>query len=228
MWIISVSFASMPNSTQNSESEAPSPASPQVFFDEQYCWNRFLLGDETAFTKIATHYYRHLLHYGLKFSPSKQTVEDALQDVLMHIWLHRATIRPTPSVKFYLMKAFRHQIFKTLKRSKTIQSAGWLDESLASDSSVEDAFIQHEQEGEIQARFDTLLNALPARQREVLYLRYYQELSTDEIAQLLAIKPQSVSNIVQRSLTKLREYGPIGLSLLLLHALSARMHSFQV
>lgn len=216
----------MPNSTQNTESETQSPASRQVLFEEQYCWNHFRLGDEESFTKIATHYYRHLLHYGLKFTPNQQTVEDALQDLLIHLWLHRATIQPTPSVKFYLMKAFRHQMFKNLKRSPASQSAEWQDESLTEGLSVEGAFIQIEQEERVQATFDTLLNTLPARQREVLYLRYYQELSTEEIAQLLAIKPQSVSNIVQRSLAKLRELWPIRTLLLLLPSLAATLHGF--
>ncbi|WP_373515472.1 RNA polymerase sigma factor, partial [Persicitalea sp.] len=172
----------MANSTQHTESQTQHPAFRQALFDEQYCWDRFRLGDEAAFTKIAEHYYRHLLHYGLKFTPNQQTVEDALQDLLIHLWLHRATIQSTPSVKFYLMKAFRRQVFKSLKRSPTSQSAEWQDESLTDGLSVEDAFIQIEQEEDVRATFDTLLNALPARQREVLYLRFYQELSTEEIA----------------------------------------------
>lgn len=217
----------MPYSTENTESENQQLASRRVLFDEQYYWGRFRLGDEAAFTKIAEHYYRHLLHYGLKFTPNQQTVEDALQNLLFHLWLHRSTIQSTPSVKFYLMKAFRHQVFKSLKRSPTSQSADWLDESLTDGLNIEDAFIQIEQEEGNRATFDSLLKALPSRQREVLYLRYYQELSMEEIAQLLAIKPQSVSNIVQRSLAKLRELWPTGSLLLLLPALAAALHGFQ-
>ena len=202
------------------------PASHQLLFDEQYCWDQFRMGDEVAFTKIAKHYYRPLLHYGSKFTPDKQTVEDALQDLLVHLWLHRATIQSTPSIKFYLLKAFRHQLFKSLKRLKTNQSAEWLDENLADDGDTESAFIQSEQKEELRAKFDTLLDTLPARQREVLYLRYYQELSTEEIARLLAIKPQSVSNIVQRSLAKLRKLWPANPLLLLLPALASALHGF--
>jgi RNA polymerase sigma factor (sigma-70 family) len=190
---------------------------PLVPADDQYYWTQFRAGSEAAFTELSRRYYRKLVHYGLKFTPNVQLVEDALQDVLVHLWLHRKTINDTPSVKFYLMKSFRHQLFKSLKRL-SVQEEDPLAEELP-ESSAEDVLIQEEESRQQQLKLNQLLATLPSRQREVMYLRYYQDFSVEEIAQLIGIKPQSVSNIIQRSLANLRENWPlIVLSLLLILA----------
>ncbi len=56
-----------------------------------------------------------LFQYGQRFTPNMQLVEDVIQDLLVHLWLHRGTINDTASVKFYLIKAFRHRMLKTIK-----------------------------------------------------------------------------------------------------------------
>ncbi|MBN8822551.1 MULTISPECIES: sigma-70 family RNA polymerase sigma factor [unclassified Spirosoma] len=186
--------------------------------DEQLCWDSFRSGNEQAFTRISVTYYRQLIHYGLKFTPNVQFVEDALQDLLIHLWVHHDSIGPTASVKFYLMKAFRHQLFKNLKRLGSEQLTDWTTDFSTPDSWVENTGISQVENQEGENTFDYLLSLVPARQREVLYLRYYQGLSVDEIAQLLVIQPQSVSNLLQRALIKLRQHWPVPvlLSLILL------------
>ncbi|GAA4394486.1 sigma-70 family RNA polymerase sigma factor [Nibrella viscosa] len=176
-----------------------------VNVDDQQCWAEYRAGSEAAFTELSRRYYRKLVHYGLKFTSDVQVVEDALQDVLVHLWLHRQSVSETPSVKFYLMKAFRHQLFKSLKRLPTLTSEEDRLGSELPEFSAEEVLIQQEETQQQQYKVSQLLASLPPRQREVMYLRYYQDLRVDEIAQLLSIKPQSVSNILQRSLANLRE-----------------------
>lgn len=52
------------------------------------------------------------------------------------------------------------------------------------------------------------LRALPDRQREALSLRFYADVSTDEIARLLDVRPATVRSLVRRGLTTLKEVVP--------------------
>jgi len=62
-----------------------------------------------------------------------------------------------------------------------------------------------------------MLAALPVRQREVIYLKYYQELSREEISAMLSITPQTVSNLLQMAYGQLRKrFSPSAISVLLL------------
>lgn len=172
-------------------------------------WRLFREGDEDAYSELAQRYYAKLIHYGQKFTPDRQLVEDALQDVLVRLWLSRRTISDTPSVKFYLLKAFRHQLFKVMQKFPRNPDVQEDIGEYYLEFSVEELYIQQESDLKVQNEVGERLAHLPLRQREVIYLRFFQGLTLDEIADLLAIRTQSVSNLIQRALANLRESWPI-------------------
>ena len=55
------------------------------------------------------------------------------------------------------------------------------------------------------SRVDDLLAALTARQRAVIVLRFYEDLTVDEIAQTMHTRPGTVKSLLHRSLARLRE-----------------------
>ncbi len=65
------------------------------------------------------------------------------------------------------------------------------------------------------------LNELPRRQREIIYLKYYQNLDREEIAEVMGISHQSVSNLLQKALLALRRVIPVDLALILVGFLVA-------
>ena len=50
-----------------------------------------------------------------------------------------------------------------------------------------------------------LLQVLSPKQNEVIYYRYVEEMSYDEIGELMHMNNQSVRNLVHRSILKIRE-----------------------
>jgi RNA polymerase sigma factor (sigma-70 family) len=77
-------------------------------------------------------------------------------------------------------------------------------ENMMSDFSSEENWIGRENDLVLKKQVRTAIGQLPARQQEVIYLRFFQNLMPEEIAGLLAINSQSVSNIIQRALSNLR------------------------
>ena len=69
---------------------------------------------------------------------------------------------------------------------------------------VEDEFIMHEDSEEIRQKVENVLNRLTHRQREILYLRYIQECSYEEISEIMQISVAASRNLVSKSVTKLR------------------------
>jgi RNA polymerase sigma factor (sigma-70 family) len=177
--------------------------------DEQTLWSQFCSGDEEALVVLFKRYYRKLVHYGLKFTPNQPLIEDAIQDLIIYLWLHRHRLSPTPSPTFYVLKAFRHQLFRALKPYAGEDELALDDDQMPFEFSTEISLIESEMAQHTQAKVKLMLDQLPARQKEVVYLRYFQGLRPEEIANLLAIKPQSVSNILQRALLSLRQHWPL-------------------
>lgn len=77
-------------------------------------------------------------------------------------------------------------------------------ENRVSEFSSEENWIGQENDLALKKQVRTAIDQLPARQQEVIYLRFFQNLMPEEIAGLLAINSQSVSNIIQRALSNLR------------------------
>ena len=80
---------------------------------------------------------------------------------------------------------------------------------------VEDEFIMKEDSEEIRQKVENVLNRLTHRQREVIYLRYIQECSYEEISDIMQISIAASRNLVSKSVTKLKE-SSLSLTLLLL------------
>lgn len=70
--------------------------------------------------------------------------------------------------------------------------------------SQEDFLVEIETNEERKDRLLTAINRLPSRQKEAIYLRYYEKLNLEEISQIQGIAYQSVLNNLQRALHTLR------------------------
>ena len=70
--------------------------------------------------------------------------------------------------------------------------------------SPENELISSETTAAEIAQIQTLLNKLPPRQKEVLYLLFYQDMSYEEIATVMRMNNQSARNLVHRAMKLLR------------------------
>ncbi|MDH6306051.1 RNA polymerase sigma factor (sigma-70 family) [Parabacteroides sp. PF5-5] len=64
--------------------------------------------------------------------------------------------------------------------------------------------IADEQEQERQDKMNAILESLTPRQKEVIYYRYVEGMKIDEICKLMEMNYQSVQNLIQRSIKKVR------------------------
>jgi RNA polymerase sigma factor (sigma-70 family) len=69
---------------------------------------------------------------------------------------------------------------------------------------IEDLIISRELKEKTQRVFLVALNQLPWRQREAVYLRYYNGLNTREIAEIMGVAQQTILNTLYQALKKLR------------------------
>lgn len=81
--------------------------------------------------------------------------------------------------------------------------------------------IDQEARHEEMNNIKRMMKILTPRQREVIYYRFIEELSYDDICLIMGLNYQSAYNLLQRSLQKIREaYGVTGIWMLILHQLT--------
>ncbi|GAB3509428.1 RNA polymerase sigma factor [Spirosoma knui] len=168
-------------------------------------WQAYRAGDKQALGLLVERYYGVLKHYGLKFMVGESVVEDCIQELFLQLWQNRLQINETNSVRHYLLKSIRHHILQHLREQKRLsyEELDW-DTSVVEDIDSETLLIHQESLRSMTKMIQDQLAALPAREREALHLRYYENLSIPEIADVMNVNRQSVSNFLQKALNKMR------------------------
>lgn len=178
-------------------------------------WDDFLAGSKKAYTYLYGKYATTLYNYGYKIAQNRELTEDCLQDLFLTILETRERLGRTDSIKFYLMRALRREIVRKLTHEQrfnhdldtldfTIEfyyEPTWLDRQISSEQST---LLLHE------------LNNLPARQKEALFLKYFDNLSYEEIAGVMGIEQTSVYKIVYKAIASLQKRMPANAVFLLL------------
>lgn len=139
---------------------------------------------------------------------SSSDVEDVAQQVFLRVW--KSASRYVPRAKFttWLLKITRNLVFNELRRAKRHAHIPLQDESerealSAKDEagSMPDASLL---ERELQRQIEEAIQALPDNQRMALILRRYQEMSYEQIAEVLDLSVPAVKSILFRARTELR------------------------
>lgn len=174
-----------------------------------YCEVLALLqqGEESALSSLMKEFYNDLYNYAYKFAKDDALVKDAIQEVFIDLWQRRHNADKIVSMRFYLLKAIKNTVLKSIeKRKRFLSEPGIASSAFESVFDIEKIIIEQQVSEEQAARLRMLLEQLSARQREIIYLTFYQQLTADEIAVLMNISRQSVYNLLHESIQKLRLY----------------------
>ena len=166
-------------------------------------------GDVEAFREVYLIYYSKLLRYGNIILPDPVVVEDEIQDLFVWIFQNPEKIRHINNFEVYLFQSLKKNIVCRIKQNRRSQEI--LDQFLAENSieryyyTVEDRLIQEESKVLNKKLLKRHFDSLPACQKEVIYLRYYEGLCYDEIAAVISKSNQVARNYAARALRHLRK-----------------------
>ena len=173
---------------------------------EQTLWKDMISGNKKSFEDLYKQYFQALINYGFRITKNENLIEDAVQELFISIWNNRTNLSEVNEVKFYLFRSLKNRILRQLERDifdKSEDIDVYLD--FLNSISEEQKKIDSEQ---FDANLDTLQRAiahLPIRQQEVINLKYYHDFTLEEIAKLMDVNKQSVSNLLFRSYAILRK-----------------------
>lgn len=136
-------------------------------------------GDDAAFAELVERYSPRLRYFLRKLLASTDGAEDALQDVWLDVFRHLPRLADPQALVAWLYRIARDRAFGRLRKlrpTEKLDDAQVVDVAAAdeSDFSPEDA-----------ARIHTALDELPPEQREVLVLRFLEDMSYEQIARIV-------------------------------------------
>ncbi|SHE77008.1 RNA polymerase sigma factor, sigma-70 family [Fodinibius roseus] len=175
--------------------------------NEQRLWESFLKGDLKAWEQIFKLFYKDLYGYGIKLSSRPEFTKDCIHELFVVLWDRRAHLDEVESVKAYLLASLRRSLLKKI-RKKRKHYVDW-DEKVHTTVDIqfspEEVIIRDEIKADKRNALYKALDSLPDRQKEVLYLKYFNGMSYDEIEEILGINYQSIRNHMYRAVKRLKK-----------------------
>lgn len=176
-------------------------------------WKKIIEDDHEAYSAAYLLFYDRFYNYGLRFTTNVSLVEDVIQEVLIMIWLDRKRLAEISNPEGYFFTTFRRHLFKKIK-ALTKQFPLILDNA-EPEFARETILINQEIDKELQQKLQGAIDHLSARQREAIFLRFYEGLSYQQVAETLNITTKATYKLVARALLELKEIMGLPLSILL-------------
>ena len=167
---------------------------------DEILWSKMKKGDPKALKEICDLHIHELENYCKKFTKDVELIEDVLHDMFVHVWQKRDTIGHTDSIMSYLCVSVRRDLIRKLNKATlttSIENTEKMDVHFS--ISAEDILIQEESKEDDKAKLEKAFEHLSHRQREAIYLKYYSELSYEEIAQVMACPIGTVRSRIFRA-----------------------------
>jgi RNA polymerase sigma-70 factor (ECF subfamily) len=165
-------------------------------------------GDTKAFEQVIERHQALVAGTAARMLGSNSDVEDISQQVFIRVW--KSARRYVPRAKFttWLLKITRNLVFNELRRAKRraqvpLQSELGAEEIPLKDETnrAPDASLLDD---ELQRAIEEAIMQLPESQRMALVLRRYEQLSYEQIAEVLDLSVPAVKSVLFRARTELR------------------------
>ncbi|WP_143106434.1 RNA polymerase sigma factor [Pustulibacterium marinum] len=171
-------------------------------------WKELKKGSTVALGSIYDMYIDELFLYGCKVTANTAIVEDAIHDLFLDLYKYHENLSDTSNIKFYLLSSLKNRIFKSpLYKEEKYQSSFQINKNVVPEtsSSIEEAFIEEELFHENSKKIFHAMQLLPKKQREGVQLKYIQNKSYEEIAEIMNVKVETCRTIVYRGIKSLKE-----------------------
>lgn len=174
---------------------------------EKLCWNKFREGDKNAYLYIYNKYSNLLFRYGRKIVQDREVVKDAIHDLFVELWKNKHNLGEAASIKNYLLKSLRRKLIRTLKKNIVITGEDRLDDYKKEFVlSRENDIILSEMSDEQKERLTLALNKLTPRQKEIVFLLFYDDCPPKEIASIMSLQIRTVYNTVHNAIQVLKKH----------------------
>ncbi|MFN0015252.1 MAG: RNA polymerase sigma factor [Saprospiraceae bacterium] len=172
------------------------PANDRILLD------RLRKSDEQALDSLFADWHSYLYKIAYAMLRDSDAAKDAVQEVFIRIWQKRTEIEVKSTLKGYLQRAVVNQCLAVLRSRKPTSDPEIILAALP--DSAPSAYDRLQTES-LEILVQAAVGQLPEQCRIIFRLSRFEELSYNEIADLLNLSPKTVENQIGKALRSLRQ-----------------------
>jgi len=167
-------------------------------------WQSFKQGDWNAYTLLYNTYFGPLNNYGYKFCRDSDLIEDTIHDLFVRLWTTKEKLSNPVSIKNYIYKSFRNILFRKMKTEGKYTGISAEEYPFGFEVSYNSEALTRIEDREIREKVKAIIKTLPPRQQEIIFLRFYEGLSYEEIADIMGISISSTYKLFYKAISNLQ------------------------
>ena len=160
---------------------------------------------QTEFEEIFNLYHNEILGFTITKVNDRNQALDIVQDVFLRFWEQIKKGEDIQNHRGFLYRVTRNRIIDHYRARKTLVDLDEVEETESSSDETAESVLSVIDSSLSGAKITELLDKLPYNQKEILVLRFVDELSVSDIAKLLETTPNTVSIRVYRALRELKQ-----------------------
>lgn len=175
---------------------------------EKCLWELFQAGDQNAFATIYNDYVQVIYNYSRRFSDNEELIEDCIHGLFLDMWKNRVNLSQPASIRYYLYASIKRRIYKEVLKRKDILFDDYSNLEVAlkdSSASIEDQLISRQGKALQKTNLKQGLLQLSENQRKAILLKFYKNLSFQEISAVMNMSTDNIYKLVSRGISVLKK-----------------------
>lgn len=170
----------------------------------------YLNGDENSFRDLVLRYLKPIYNFSLRMTGNKNDSEDIVQDVFLKVWKNLKKYDERAAFKTWIFTIARNTIFDYLRKNKELifsdlendnDEISFEENIVDEDVNIEESFF----ENEILENLKEGIEKLSKKDKEILFLRYEDGITFEEISKILEKPLNTVKSDYRRALLRLKK-----------------------
>ena len=171
--------------------------------DQEHIIARARRGDADAFEQLVEAYRNQVFRLALRMCGNEADADEVAQEAFLSAWKGLPNFRGESRFSTWLYQLTTHAAIDLLRREKRQAAAEDIDGITAADDAPSPQ--QQAERAETRREVRAALMQLPEEYRQVLLLRFMQELSYEEIGQALKLPAGTVKSRLNRAKAQLKD-----------------------
>lgn len=170
-------------------------------------WHGLQAGNEKDLHALYVIYYNDLLRYGLYLTSDHELSKEYINLVFLSLWNSRHKLAEVQNPRAYIITCYKNKIVFRKKKAgdlTIVYQDTKADSQAETTSSCEETLIELQEYEELKKKLNRVLSSLTERQRQLIVLRFIEEMTYEEIAERLHLSVRTVYNSIHESLKFLR------------------------
>ncbi len=165
-------------------------------------YRRFLEGDDTGIVEIIRDYKDGLMLFLNRYVNNIHIAEDLAEDTFFKLVIKKPKFTAKCSFKTWLYTIGRNTAINYVKRADKISNIPFedLDRISVDEKSIENEYLQKEQKIIVYKA----LSEIKADYSQVLYLKFFEDLSNEQIAVVMKKSKRQIENLIYQAKLSLK------------------------